>query len=109
MGVSKAPKGKAPGVDELFVEALQASETEVITKVYWRGVGLLSMLYPLLKKEPADRPQNWRAIALLNHCRKLIEKIGDMRIRELYRFHAAQCEFVNPGASRRLSCGCCVP
>lgn len=52
-----------------------------------------SKLCPLLKKEPADRPQNWRAVALLSHCRKIIEKSIDARLRRVYRFDEAQCGF----------------
>lgn len=51
------------------------------------------MLCPILKKEPASQPQNWRAIALLSQARKMIEKIIDVRIRACYQFHRSQCGF----------------
>lgn len=52
-----------------------------------------SKLCPLLKKEPADLPNNWRAVALLSHARKIIEKVIDGRIRKQVKFHEAQCGF----------------
>lgn len=52
-----------------------------------------SVVCPLLKMEPADRPQNWRAVALLSHARKIIEKSLDATLRANYRFHPSQCGF----------------
>lgn len=105
-----APSGKATGVDEVFGEALQACEEGVIIDwmlAVWESCGEYgilpkawrqSMLFPLLKKEPANNPRNWRAVALLSHCRKLIEKVIDGKIRREYRFHNAQCGFRQSGS-----------
>lgn len=102
--VERAPANKAVGEDELFSEALRvvpelgARWLEAV----WRKCGskgwlpsLLarSNLCPLLKKEPADQPSNWRAIALLSHARKVVEKVLDARLRRVYNFNAAQCGF----------------
>lgn len=100
-----APRGTAVGSDEVFVEALQAGEEKVIVDWVWETWASCgrhailpkawrqSYLCPLLKKEPASRPENWRAVALLSHCRKLIEKILDRRVRESYSFHKSECGF----------------
>lgn len=100
--VGRAPRKKATGCDEVFSEALQCSTallSEWLHEV-WASCGrhgivptawCQTMLCPLLKKEPASEPSNWRAIALLSHCRKVIEKVLDKRVREEYRFHHAQC------------------
>lgn len=76
-----APRGKATGTDELFGEALQAPGEELMAEwllAVWICCGRhaimpsawqKSILCPILKKEPASAPQNWRAIALLSHGR----------------------------------------
>lgn len=48
---------------------------------------------PAPKKEPASRPENWRAISLLSHMRKIIEKILDSEMSNQYTFPKSQCEF----------------
>lgn len=100
----KAPKGKATGADESFAQLFQLRPTlngELLFKLLEK-CGKLAMvpsewcelaLCPLLKKEPANLPKNWRTIALLSHDRKIIEKAIDRRIREQYIFHEAQCGF----------------
>lgn len=100
-----APRGKATGGDEVFVEALHACDEEVVLEwlvAIWTCSGQhgilptawrKSILCPILEKEPASLPQKWRAIALLSQARKVIEKVIDVRIRNCYKFHRSQCGF----------------
>lgn len=75
--ITKAPKGKVTGSDAVFVLAAEWLEQ------LWRRCGehgifptewSRSVLCPLLKKQPATEFQNWRAISLLSHLRKVIKK-----------------------------------
>lgn len=102
--VRRGTRRKATGNDELFVEALQV-RPELAEEWLWRlwrrcgQIGAIprawteSVLCPLLKKQPANVPGNWRAVALLSHARKVIEKVLDLRLRAEYKFHPAQCGF----------------
>lgn len=73
--ILKAPRRKATGADQVFVEALQVHPTlaaEWLEKV-WTKCGThkifptewsRSVLCPLFKKQPADNPLNWCALTL---------------------------------------------
>lgn len=102
--VQAAPANKAVGEDEVFAEALKAVPERAAEwlRAIWQCCGIKrlvpklwtrSSLCPLLKKEPADVAKNWRAIALLSHARKIVEKVLDRRLRASYTFHPAQCGF----------------
>lgn len=102
--VSRGPRQKAVGVDDVFMEAFQASSevTAAWIAAVWRSYGRCciiptawtrSVLCPLLKKEPADNPLNWRAVILLSHARKTIEKVLDGRLRAKYTFQSFNAAF----------------
>lgn len=105
--LGRAPKRKATGRDETFAEAMQVTPTVTAEWLYrlWQCYGRhglfpsawrQSVLCPLLKKEPASEPGNWRAVALLSHARKIVEKVIDRRVRDRYEFHEVQCGFRGP-------------
>ena len=103
--ICTAPKQKAVGTDEVFVESLQIVP-ELAAKVMmelWQACGRVGhiprewhktfLLYPLFKRGKGSDPSNCRPLALLSHLRKLAEKIIDWELRGTYKFCQAQCGF----------------
>lgn len=94
--VLRSPKSKDVGSDEIFAECQQfqsALEAELRACCGQHGIypkaWSESVLCPLLKKEPANFPKNWRAVAMLSHGRKIIKKAMNKRVRRQYVFHEA--------------------
>lgn len=112
--IKAAPKSKAVGKDQLFAEVLQVDCklcTELLlalrrTRGKWRifpTAWWQSRLSPLFKKPPANLLQNWRAVVLPSHGRKIVKKVLERRLRKEYTFHEAQAGFRRGGSTESSS------
>lgn len=112
--VRLAPRIKATGIDEIFIEALKI-DCQTASKVIcalWRKCGQLkyiledwrtAILVPIYKMRNPTQPQSYRPIALLSHVRKVIEAAIAMKIRRQYKFKDSQLGFqVDTGTERAV-------
>lgn len=99
-----APKNKATGADQIFVEALKvdAKRTSQIIAAFWKCCGELkymlndwsrAILVPIYKTGERADPQSYRPIALLSHVRKVVEATIAKIIRRQYTFRDSQLGF----------------
>lgn len=102
--IMKAPKRKATGTDEIFVECLQVNAglmSQVLIRL-WRACSRLryvprewksALLVPLFKKGDAKDVRNYRPVALLSHLRKVGESAIATLTRKAHTFDEAQLGF----------------
>lgn len=99
--IQRAPRNKATGTDEIFVEALRVDPNGASKAIcqFWRICLQMhyvpvdwrtAVLIPIYKKGAKSEPGSYRPIALLSHVRKVIEAAVAMPIREDYKFSSAQ-------------------
>lgn len=102
--IQTAPRNKAVGTDEIFVEALNVSP-ELAAKIIctlWRKCGqaqyvvkawTTAILVPIYKKGDRAAPRSYRPISLLSYVRKVIEAALAAHIRAEYTFEDCQLGF----------------
>jgi len=95
---------KAAGADAIFNEALQQdvpANADLIHKI-WTACGRIGatpaiwnhiLLFPIYKEGMRELAQNYRAIALMSHIRKVIERAIDASVRRETYFRLSQCGF----------------
>jgi len=104
IALQRAPKCKAAGADELFVEAIKLTpkKSAAFLQTLWAKCGELKYIprawrttiwVPIHKGKSQGVPENYRAIALLSHARKIIETALNRTIKRQIEFHVAQCGF----------------
>lgn len=97
----KAPRNKAAGPEEHFVEALNGSrylKSKIICEI-WRKCSQMkyllkywgtAFLVPIYKKGDRANPQSYRPIALRSHARKVVEATMARLVRKRYKFSECQ-------------------
>lgn len=102
--IKRAPRKKASGIDDLFVEALAIDSkiTSMAISCLWQKCLQLkhnlldwstAVMVPLFKKGDPLAPESYRPIALLSHARKVIEAAIAVVIRQKYTFSDCQLGF----------------